>query len=111
MGFLAGIAVCTALLVGFAAGFALFRRAQRWCPGCGATISPAHCPHAGTSREAASVPSSQQQMSDLATGGATCFRTGQRQETAASAFTQFCSTPRIVRRAWVYPIAQRRQQR
>jgi hypothetical protein len=69
VGFLAGIAVCTALLVGFAAGFALFRRAQRWCPGCGATISAAHCPHAEASREPASVRTSRQQASDLATGG------------------------------------------
>lgn len=41
----------------------------------------------------------------------TYSRTGQRQETTASVFTQFCSTPVIVRGAWVYPITQRRQQR
>ena len=38
------VAVSLALLVGFVAGFVLFKRSQRWCPGCGATITPAHCP-------------------------------------------------------------------
>jgi hypothetical protein len=33
--------VCTALLVGFVAGFALFKRSQRWVPGCGVTVSAA----------------------------------------------------------------------
>ncbi|WP_434742451.1 hypothetical protein [Micromonospora sp. SH-82] len=47
MGFLAGIMTGAALLVGFAAGFALFKRSQRWCPGCGSMISLTHCPQAG----------------------------------------------------------------
>lgn len=69
MGFLVGIVVCAALLVGFAAGFALFRRAQRWCPGCGMPISQAHCPLDPRSWEPGQVPASQTQATDLATGG------------------------------------------
>jgi hypothetical protein len=41
----AGIAVCVSLLAGFLAGFGLTKRTQQWCPGCGAPITPAHCPH------------------------------------------------------------------
>ena len=33
-----------AALVGFAAGFATFKRSQRWCPECGALITRSHCP-------------------------------------------------------------------
>lgn len=69
MGFLVGIAVCAALLVGFAAGFALFRRAQRWCPGCGMPISQAHCPLDSRPWEAGQVHASQAQAADLATRG------------------------------------------
>jgi hypothetical protein len=32
------------LLVGLIGGFILAKRAQQWCPGCGITITAAHCP-------------------------------------------------------------------
>jgi hypothetical protein len=40
----AGIAACVGLFAGFLAGFGLVRRTQQWCPGCGAPVTPAHCP-------------------------------------------------------------------
>jgi hypothetical protein len=32
-----------ALVVGFIAGFALFRRSQQWCPGCGSALRCMRC--------------------------------------------------------------------
>lgn len=46
------IAVLAALLVGFAAGFVVFKRSQRWCLGCGSLITRAHCPHQHTTTAA-----------------------------------------------------------
>jgi NADH pyrophosphatase NudC (nudix superfamily) len=34
-----------ALLAGFAAGFAVFKRSERWCPGCGSLMTETHCSH------------------------------------------------------------------
>lgn len=45
MGLVVVGALCAGLLAGFLAGFGLVRRAQQWCPGCGAAITIAHCPH------------------------------------------------------------------
>ena len=42
MGYVA--AVILALAAGFAAGLALLKRSDRWCPGCGCPITLAHCP-------------------------------------------------------------------
>ncbi len=39
------VAALLAATGGFCAGFVTFKRSQRWCPGCGTQITPAHCPH------------------------------------------------------------------
>jgi hypothetical protein len=42
---LAALAACMGLLAGSLGGFGLAKRSQRWCPGCGLTITTEHCPH------------------------------------------------------------------
>jgi hypothetical protein len=42
------VAAGSALLIGFVAGFALFKRSMRWCPGCGWPLTPGHCRFAET---------------------------------------------------------------
>jgi hypothetical protein len=44
------VAAGSALLIGFVAGFALFKRSMRWCPGCGWPLTPEHCRFAETAR-------------------------------------------------------------
>ena len=45
MAFAIGIGSCVGLLVGVLGGFALAKKAGQWCPACGVTLTPAHCPH------------------------------------------------------------------
>lgn len=46
VGYLA--AVMVALVLGFGVGLAVFKRSERWCPGCGSLLTELHCPHRGT---------------------------------------------------------------
>jgi len=49
------VAAVLALLIGFAAGFTVFKRSIRWCPGCGWTFTPDHCRFANTATPAANA--------------------------------------------------------
>jgi hypothetical protein len=55
------------LLAGLLGGFALVKRAERWCPGCGALVSVEHCTHRATGRQAVAAGS----VGATPTGGGT----------------------------------------
>ena len=38
------VTVAVSMLVGFLAGVVAFKRTERWCPGCGATLKCVDCP-------------------------------------------------------------------
>jgi len=41
-----------AVVAGFVAGFALFKRSHRWCPGCGTALRCTQCPGQPTPHKA-----------------------------------------------------------